>query len=89
MTLLDPKIKRIGNGQKLNKQPNEEVMLKYPDFSKPFVIHSDASDLQLGAVISQDGKNATLSHKNAKLGPEELHCWRKITVRYSRKAESI
>ena len=31
-------------------------MLAYPDFSKPFVIHTDASHYQLGAVISQDDK---------------------------------
>ena len=34
----------------------QELILYYPDFSKPFVIHSDVSDLQLGAIISQDGK---------------------------------
>ena len=33
-----------------------EAMLAYPDFSKPFVIHTDASHYQLGAVISQGGK---------------------------------
>jgi transposase InsO family protein len=31
-------------------------MLAYPDFKKPFVIHTDASHYQLGAVISQNGK---------------------------------
>ena len=31
-------------------------MLAYPNFSKKFVIHTDASDRQLGAVISQDNK---------------------------------
>ena len=30
--------------------------LAYPDFSKPFVLYTDASDYQLGAVITQDGK---------------------------------
>ena len=35
---------------------SKEAMLAYPDFSKPFVIHTDASHYQLGAVISQDGK---------------------------------
>ena len=34
----------------------EEVFLTYPDWSKPFDIHTDASDKQLKAVISQDGK---------------------------------
>ena len=33
-----------------------EAMLAYPDFSKPFTIHTDASHYQLGGVISQDGK---------------------------------
>ena len=33
-----------------------EVMLAFPDYLKPFVIHTDASHYQLGAVISQDDK---------------------------------
>ena len=35
---------------------SKETLLAYPDFSKPFIIHTDASHTQLGAVISQDGK---------------------------------
>jgi hypothetical protein len=31
-------------------------MLAYPDFSKPFTIHTDASHYQLGGDISQLGK---------------------------------
>ena len=31
-------------------------MLAFPDFSKPFVINTDASHTQLGAVISQDDR---------------------------------
>jgi RNase H-like domain found in reverse transcriptase/Reverse transcriptase (RNA-dependent DNA polymerase) len=35
---------------------SQEVLLTYPDFSKNFDIHTDASKLQMGAVISQEGK---------------------------------
>ena len=40
----------------LKKIISKEVLLAYPDFSKPFEIHTDASDLQLGSVISQGGR---------------------------------
>jgi hypothetical protein len=33
-----------------------ETLLTYTDFNKPFVIHTDASKVQLGACISQDGR---------------------------------
>jgi hypothetical protein len=33
-----------------------EVMLTFPDFSQPFHIYTDASDKNLGAVITQDEK---------------------------------
>ena len=35
---------------------SKETLLRYPDFSKEFEIHTDASQSQIGAVIAQDGK---------------------------------
>ena len=40
----------------IKKVISRDVLLSYPDFSKPFVIYTDASKVQLGAVITQDGK---------------------------------
>jgi hypothetical protein len=34
----------------------KEVVLAYPDFTKPFEIYTDASTMQLGAVITQCNK---------------------------------
>ena len=31
-------------------------MLAFPDYSKPFVIYTDASSRQLGAIITQDNR---------------------------------
>ena len=33
-----------------------DTLLHYPDFNKPFEIHTDASHRQIGAVITQDKK---------------------------------
>ena len=35
---------------------SKEVLLTYPDFTKVFEIHTDASNVQLGSVISQIGQ---------------------------------
>ena len=40
----------------MKKLITRETLLAYPDFTKPFDIHTDASHTQLGAVISQNGK---------------------------------
>jgi hypothetical protein len=34
----------------------KETLVTFPDFTKEFKIHTDASKLQLGACISQGGK---------------------------------
>ena len=38
-----------------------EVMLTYPNFSKKNIIHTDASDRQVGAVIIQDNKHVAFT----------------------------
>ncbi len=34
----------------------KDVVLAYPDFTKPFEIYTDASTIQLGAMITQDNR---------------------------------
>ena len=45
------------------------MLLSYLKFNKPFSIHTDASDLQLGAVISQNGK--AIAFYSRKLNPAQ------------------
>jgi hypothetical protein len=40
---------------KIKELLSKEVLLTYLNFNEPFDVHTDASDLQLGAVISQKG----------------------------------
>jgi hypothetical protein len=40
----------------IKKMVVTDTLLAYPDFSKEFEIHTDASNYQLGATIRQNGK---------------------------------
>ena len=40
----------------MKKVVANQVQLSFPDFNKPFQIYTDASDIQLGAVVAQDNK---------------------------------
>ena len=42
--------------QDIKKAIATDMLLHYPDWSKPFDLHADASKHQLGAIISQGGK---------------------------------
>ena len=55
--------------QQMKKIISKETLLAYPDFNDEFVIHTDASDTQLGAVISQKGK--PIAFYSRKLKPEQ------------------
>jgi hypothetical protein len=46
-----------------------EVMLIYPDFNKTFHIYTDASDTQLGYVITQDDKPIALYLQEKNIEP--------------------
>ena len=53
----------------IKKIVSQEVMLAYPNFSEVFEIHTDASDYQLGSVISQNGK--PIAFYSRKLNPAQ------------------
>ena len=53
--------------EKVKKIISKETLVAFPDFSKPFVIHTDASHTQLGAIISQNNK--PIAFYSRKLNP--------------------
>jgi hypothetical protein len=55
--------------EKMKRIISRETLLVYPDFTKPFVIHTDASHTQLGAVISQNDK--PIAFYSRKLNPAQ------------------
>ena len=51
-----------------------EPVLKAPDFSRPFIVQTDASDKGIGAVLSQtgeDGQEHPVAYASRKLQPRE------------------
>ena len=48
-----------------------ETLLSYPNFNEPFEIHTDASKLQLGSLISQEGK--PIAFYIRKLNPAQVN----------------
>ena len=50
---------------------NQETLLSCQNFNEPFVIHMDASQLQLGRVIRQDDK--PIDFYSRKLNSAQLH----------------
>ena len=44
----------------------ENTILTFPDFKKPFLIHTDTSNYQLGGVISQE-RDKVIAYYSKKL----------------------
>jgi hypothetical protein len=42
--------------EEIKRKLAREILLQFPDFNEPFIIHTDASKNQIGGVISQRGK---------------------------------
>ena len=55
----------------IKKLVARQTLLSYPNFNEPFEIHTDASKLQLGAVISQKGK--PIAFYSRKLNPAQVN----------------
>ena len=55
--------------EQVKKVVSKETLLAYPDFNQPFEIHTDASDYQLGSVISQNNK--PIAFYSCKLTPAQ------------------
>ena len=53
----------------LKKKLSKNVLLTYPDFSKIFEVHTDASDIQMGALITKDKK--PLAFYSRRLNPAQ------------------
>ncbi|KAJ8566393.1 hypothetical protein ON010_g6730 [Phytophthora cinnamomi] len=56
---------------KIKAITERETLLHYPDYSKGFDVHADASGVQLGGVISQEGK--PLAFYSRKLTTAQKH----------------
>ena len=55
--------------QQMKKLVSGDVLLRFPDHSKPFQIYTDASKYQLGATIKQDNK--PIAYFSKKLNPAQ------------------
>ena len=50
----------------------QEPLLLHPNFERPFVVETDASDMAMGEVLSQQGEDGYLypcAHRNSKMSP--------------------
>ena len=58
----------------LKSRPLNAPVLAHPDMSKPFILHTDASDFAIGATLSQmgpDGQLHLVACRSKKLDPDQ------------------
>ena len=55
---------------RIKQEVAKRIMLVYPDFNQPFHVYTDASNIQLGAVITQGGR--PIAFFSRKLTPPQL-----------------
>ena len=53
----------VSSYTKIKQMISEDTFLTYPDWEVKFDVHTDASDKQLGAVVSQNGKPIAFSSR--------------------------
>ena len=65
--------------EEVKEMIQKEALLQYPDFTKPFDLFTDASDIQLGATLVQEGKplgfftrKLNSAQRNYSVGEKEL-----------------
>ena len=70
-----------------------EPLLQYPDFTKPFVLTTDANSEALGAILSQGpiGQDLPISYASRTLNTAEkkLFIYRERTVSYSLGLQAV
>ncbi|MCG8033577.1 MAG: Ty3/Gypsy family RNase HI domain-containing protein, partial [Candidatus Thiodiazotropha taylori] len=59
--------------EKLKKKMTESPVLAHPDFTKPFILDTDASDIAIGGVLSQkiDGQERVIAYASRTLTKRE------------------
>jgi hypothetical protein len=64
---------QIQSFQQLKEALTQEPVLQYPDFTKPFVLTTDASGFAVGAILSQGkvGQDQPIAYASRTLGPSE------------------
>ena len=63
--------------QTLKELVTKAPVLAYPDFEKPFILDTDASDVAIGAILSKiiDSVEHPIGYFSRTLtGPEKKHC---------------